>query len=154
MPAPSWLALLSPLPPDATVERRPVASAEQLAHGTAGPIAGWQSVIVNLSAPGLGFRNVHVTVDEHGALLSGGDHVMFARETAPSGEVMVSDHESVGGRFEEDGSFHGTHWIMRLESRGDDQDAETTSAVSRPPTEHEIVMLRRIVDDMLSKQEN
>ena len=154
MPAPSWLALLSPLPPDAAVEEKPVASAEQLAQGTAGPIAGWQSIIANLSAPGLGFRNVHVTVDEHGALLSGGDHVMLVREAAPSGEVTVADHESIGGRFEEDGSFRGTHWIMRLESRGEDQDAETTSAVSRPPTEHEILMLRRIVDDMLSKRTN
>ena len=50
MPAPSWLSLLSPLPPDAVAQRKPVASAAQLEEGTAGPIAGWQSVTVNFLA--------------------------------------------------------------------------------------------------------
>ena len=48
MPAPLWLSLLSPLPPEAMAQRRPVASAAQLEEGTAGPIAGWQSVSVYL----------------------------------------------------------------------------------------------------------
>ena len=51
MPAPSWSSLLSPLPTEATAQRKPVASAAQLEEGTAGPIAGWQSVTVNLSEP-------------------------------------------------------------------------------------------------------
>ena len=79
--SPGWLSLLVPLPLDVKPERKPVASAEQLAQGTAGPIAGWQSVTVNLSGPAYGLRHVQITLDEQGQLLSGGDHVMFVRET-------------------------------------------------------------------------
>ena len=107
---PDWLALLAPLPVDVKPERKPVASAEQLASGTAGPIAGWQSITVNLSEPDYGLRHVQITLDEQGQLLSGGDHVMFVREITPDGnEATLTDHESVGGRFEQDGSFRGTY---------------------------------------------
>jgi hypothetical protein len=153
VPAPPWLSLLSPLPPDAVVHRKPVASAAQLAAGTAGPIAGWQSVTVNLSEPAHGLRHVLVTLDEHGRLLAAGDHVMFVRETSPDGEATITDHESIGGRFEDDGSFRGTHWNSRLESRGgNDEDSVTTASSNRLPTEDEIARLRRIVERVLQHE--
>ena len=155
MPAPLWLSLLSPLPPEAMAQRKPVASAAQLEEGTAGPIAGWQSVTVNLSEPEYGLRHVQITLDEHGKLLAASDHVMFVRETTPDGEATITDHESIGGRFEHDGSFRGTHWNSRLESRGvNDEDSMTTGASKRPPTENEIVALRRIVEEVLAKPSN
>jgi hypothetical protein len=151
---PGWLALLVPLPRDVKPERVPVASAEQLAQGTAGPIAGWQSVRVNLSAPHHGSRHVQITLDETGQLLSGGDHVMFVRETTPDGaEATLTEHESVGGRFEPDGSFRGTYWKMTLESSPDgDEDASITrSAENRPPSSDEIATLRRLIADILNR---
>jgi hypothetical protein len=151
---PGWLSLLVPLPLDVKPVRQPVASAEQLAQGTAGPIAGWQSVSVNLSEPAYGLRHVLITLDEHGQLLSGSDHVMFVRETTPDGlEATLSDHESVGGRFEEDGSFRGTYWRTTLESPpgGDENASITRSAENRPPSVDEIAALRRIIDDVLSR---
>ena len=66
---PAWLELLAPIPADANRERKPVASAEQLEQGTAGPIAGWQSITVNLSEPDHGLRHVQITLDENGQLL-------------------------------------------------------------------------------------
>ena len=134
-------------------ERGPVASAEQLAQGTAGPIAGWQSVRVNLSEPAHGLRHVQITLDEHGQLLSGGDHVMFVRETTPDGEATLTEHESVGGRFEPDGSFRGTYWKMTLESSPDgDGDASVTrSSENRQPSADEIAALRRLITDVLSR---
>ena len=63
MPAPLWLSLLSPLPPEAMAQRKPVASAAQLEEGTAGPIAGWQSVTVNLSEPEYGLRLRRIVED-------------------------------------------------------------------------------------------
>ena len=93
----------------------------KLANGTAGPIASWQSIMINLSEPDFGLRHVQITLDEQGRLLAGGDHVMFVRETTPEGgEATVTDHESIGGRFEEDGSFRGTHWKATLETSADD----------------------------------
>lgn len=155
MPAqPAWLALLVSLPADVKPLRKPVATAEQIATGTAGPIAGWQSITVNLSEPDYGLRHVQITLDENGQLLSGGDHVMFVRETTPDGgEATLTDHESVGGRFETDGSFRGTYWKMTLESvpGGDEDTSKARSSESRPPSTDEVDALRRIIADVLSR---
>jgi hypothetical protein len=152
---PDWLALLAPLPDDVKPERRPVASAEQLEKGTAGPIAGWQSITVSLSEPKYGLRHVLVTLDENRQLLSGGDHVMFVRETAPHDDCIatVTDHESVGGRFETDGSFRGTYWKTTLESSpdGDDESSVMRTAEKRAPTDDEVAALRRIIADVLKR---
>lgn len=153
---PAWLALLSPIPADAKPRRKPVASAEQIEKGTAGPIAGWHSITVHLSEPEYGLRHVQITLDENGQLLSGGDHVMFVRETAPHDDSIatLTDHESVGGRFESDGAFRGTHWKTTLESPpgGDGDESVTRSAENRPPSAHEIAALRRIIADVLSRK--
>lgn len=152
MPAPTWLSLLSPVPAGVVPQRKPVASAQQLEQGTAGPIAGWQSVTVNLSEPAYGLRHVQVTLDETGALLAGGDHVMLVRETTPDGsEATLTEHENVGGRFEKDGSFNGTHWHTVLEHGSDEESSVTRSAEHRPPTDDEVVGLRRIIADILSR---
>ena len=153
---PQWLSLLVPLPLDVKPEQKLVASTEQLAQGTAGPIAGWQSVTVNLSEPAYGLRHVQITLDEHGQLLSGGDHVMYVRETTPDGsEATLTDHESIGGRFEQDGSFRGTYWKMTLESApgGDEDTSVTRSAEHREPSVDESAALRRIIADVLSRSE-
>jgi hypothetical protein len=153
-PVPSWLALLSPLPADARPQRKPVASAEQLATGTAGPIAGWQSITVYLSQPEHGLRHVQVTLDENGALLSGGDHVMLVLETAPDGdETTLTEHHSIGGRFERDGSFRGTHSKSMLESApdGSEDESRLRSSENRPPTDAEIAALRRLIADVLRR---
>ena len=134
-------------------ERKPVASAEQIATGTAGPIAGWHNVTVNLSAPAFGLRHLMVVLDASGALIAAGDHVMFVRETTPDGEVAtLSDHESVGGRFEKDGSFLGTWTLLTLESSADSEESVTKSHQQRPPSDAEIASLRRLVDDVLQRQ--
>ena len=153
MAAPSWLALLSPLPEGLVVGRKPVASAEQIAKGTAGPIAGWESLTAYLSEPEYGSRHVHITLDRDGVLLAGSDHVMFVRETSPDGsEATLTEHLSVGGRFEVDGSFRGTHWHTILETRPGEEDSSITrSAEHRPPSADEIAALRRIVDDVLRR---
>jgi hypothetical protein len=151
--APAWLGLLVPLPSNVTPECKPVASAEQLANGTAGPIAGWQSISVNLSEPEYGLRHVLITLDENGQLLSGSDHVMFVRETTPDGtEATLTDHESVGGRFEQDGSFRGTYWKTTLESKpGGEDDSVARRKENRAPSAKEIATLRQIIADVLSR---
>ena len=89
--------------------------------GTAGErqadaIAGWESVTVNLSDVPPGMRHVMITLDGNGKLLSASDPVLLQRKE-PRGRDIVSiyDQETVGGRFEEDGSFRGTRWITRTE---------------------------------------
>lgn len=155
MSSPAWLSLLSPLPDGVRVERTPVASAQQIESGTAGPIAGWINVSVNLSEPDYGLRHVQITLDEHGELLTAGDHVMFVRETTPDGlTAIVTDHESIGGRYEKDGSFRGTCWKTRLRSAPGSDDSETVSAEQSAPTGEQIATLTRIVRDVLSRSPN
>jgi hypothetical protein len=153
MTAPSWMSLLSPIPASAKPQRKPVAAPEQIANGTAGPIAGWESVTLYLSEPSEGSRHVHITLDENGNLLAGGDYVMFVLETGPDECVAtLTEHLSVGGRFEKDGSFLGTHWHTVLESDPeDDEKSVTKSAEKRAPSAEEIAALRRIIADVLSR---
>ena len=57
---PTWLALFAPLPADAVVARKPVASPELAASGKVDAIAGWDSITVNLSDVATGMRHVMV----------------------------------------------------------------------------------------------
>jgi hypothetical protein len=152
MTSPAWLSLLAPLPQSVKPVRKPVASAAQIETGTAGPIAGWENVTVYLSEPDFGLRHVHVTLDATGKLLAAGDHVMFVRETSPDGvDATLSDHESIGGRFEDDGSFRGTCWKTRLRSKPDGDEGETVFADHSPPTAEQIAALKLIVEDVLRR---
>jgi hypothetical protein len=149
---PDWLRLLAPLPDTALPERRPVASAGQIANGTAGPIDGWVSVSVHLSVPEVGLRHVLLTLDAAGKLLSGGDNILIESRQR-RGDVMVTiyDQESIGGRFEDDGSFRGTCWRTHTEQVGDDEEGATTTSTPSPPTEDDVAALRRLVDDVLRR---
>jgi hypothetical protein len=151
--APEWLSLLAPVPAGARPERKPVASAEQIANDSAGPIAGWQSVSVNLSEPEYGLRHVHLTLDASGRMIAASDHVMFVIATKPDDESVatITDHESIGGRFEDDGSFRGTCWKNRLECQDDQEEGVTTRAERASPTGDQINALRRIADDLLAR---
>jgi hypothetical protein len=149
---PPWLTLLAPLPAEVVPQRKPVASAEQLEKGTAGPIADWQSVTVNLSVPE-GSRNVLITVDGSNKLLSAGDHVLFVREPVlrDGMRVAIYDHESVGGRYADDGSFHGTRWQTRTEQVVDSDDDGKTTSTPSTPSEDDIASLNRLVAEVMRR---
>ena len=147
-----WHALLAPLPDDAVVERKPVASAEQLASGTAGPIAGWESLSVNLSDVQFGLRHVLVTLDAAGRVISGGDWVLFQhQERRGEATITVSDHHNIGGRFEDDGSFRGTTWRSRSEQSGDQEEATMIESTPSPPTAEQITALTRLVAEVVRR---
>jgi hypothetical protein len=150
--APTWHALLAPLPDNVVVHRKPVASAAQLAGGQAGSIAGWDSISVNLSDPPRGLRHVLVVVDEAGTLLSANDAVLFHREEQRGGDTWnIYDHENVGGRFEADGSFNGTRWRSRTEHLGDDDEPKSRSATPSTPTPEDVTRLRAVVAWVLAR---
>jgi hypothetical protein len=147
-----WHVLLAPLPADARVERKPVASPEQIAAGTADAIAGWESLTVNLSDPPRGLRHVLVTVDGDGTLLSAGDWVLVSRADERDGVAMtIHDHHNIGGRFEPDGSFRGTVWRSRSEQRDEDDDAVTVASTPSTPTDADVEALRVLVADVLRR---
>jgi hypothetical protein len=148
---PAWLALFAPLPDDAVVERKPVASPELVASGQADAIAGWDSISVYLSAVA-GIRHILITLDANDRLLSAGDMVMFQRtEPRGRGVVTIYDQENVGGRFEEDGSFRGTRWVTHTEQTGADVEHAHTASLPSPPSPADENSLRALVDAVLKR---
>jgi hypothetical protein len=143
--SPPWLALLAPLPDDAVVDRRPVASPDLVASGQADAIAGWESLTVHLSDAALGLRHVLLTLDATGTLISGGDGVMLHRQEQRGADLWhIYHHENIGGRFEPDGSFHGTRWRTRTEQLGDDEAGASSSSVPGVPSAAEVDRLRAL----------
>jgi hypothetical protein len=152
MPQP-WHVLLAPLPADAVVERQPVASAEQLAAGTAGPIAGWESLSVHLSDSGRSLRHGLITVDERGTLLTATDWILHEQAKQRDGAtVTIYDHHNIGGRFEDDGTFRGTVWQTKAEqAAGAEGDPRTLSSTPSAPTPDQVAALRRLSADVLQR---
>jgi hypothetical protein len=149
---PSWLDLLVPLPDDAVVERKSVASPELIAAGKADAIAGWENISVNLSDPSVGLRHVMLTLDGSGTLISGGDSVLFHTEENRGGELWnIYEHHSIGGRFESDGSFGGTRWYTRNEHFGDADEPATSSSTPSPPSPQDIEQLRALAAWLLAR---
>ena len=153
---PAWHALLGPLPPDAVPIRQPVASPEVLASPTGWAVAGWEQLVLHLSAVAAGSRTILVVFDAGGVLLSAGDAVLY--HTGQSGAPPPTEespdlirHESVGGRFEPDGSFSGTRWVSVAVDRGGDEDPEWESTPSQPSPE-DVAGLRLLVAELIRRQ--
>lgn len=140
---PAWHALLAPLPADARARRQPVAPLEVQASAAGAAIAGWEQVVVELSAGAAGSRIVLAVVDGRGQLLSASD-LVIDRTDAPA-RVR---HESVGGRFAPDGTFHGTRWVSSgpEPAGGDPIDWES---VATPPGARDGPALRALVEGFL-----
>jgi len=149
---PAWHALLGPLPPDVFPVRQPVASAELRASPLGSAVAGWQQLLVHLSAGAGGLRTVLVVLDGDGTLLSASDAVLYRNAPAAHSAAGVPAtilQMSVGGRFEPDGSFHGTRWHSVALERGE-EDPEWESTPSSP-SEEDVEGLRGLVADVISR---
>ena len=148
---PQWLVLFAPLPDHAVFERKPVASTELLRSGKADTIAGWECITVNLSEV-TGMPHVMVTLDGDGNLLSASDHVMLHRaEPRDRHVITIYDHENVGGRFEEDGAFHGTRWQTRSEQIDEDDEPAQMTSLPSPPSASDVTSLRALVEDVIRR---
>jgi hypothetical protein len=58
--------------------------------------------------------------------------------------------ESIGGRLEPDGRFLGTCWTVAGPEPEDDEPPAWTST-PRPPTDDEVVQLRRLVAELVAR---
>jgi hypothetical protein len=131
-----------------------VASAEVLARPEGGALAGWEQLVLHMSAGAAGSRTVLVVLDGMGTLLSANDGVLYRsglNEPAPppDGAPALIRQENVGGRFEEDGSFRGTRWRSIAIDRGEDElEWESTSS---EPTEEDAAELRLVVAEVIRR---
>ena len=145
-----WHRLLAPLPRETQVKSRPVASPELAATTDVSAIAGWQQLTCELSAGEAGLRHLLVVLDQTGRPISAGDHVL--RCLPADGGLTRYEHESVGGRLEEDGTFRGTwHRTVFLRSEDSDDEIPPIESASRPPTPDETASLRSLVSEILAR---
>jgi hypothetical protein len=148
----SWHSLLAPLPDDAVVESKPVASPELAATTDISPIAGWSQITCLMSAGEAGLRHLLVVLDATGRPISAGDHVMTCQPVQGDPPTTRYVHQSLGGRLEEDGTFNGTyHRIVVVRPDDSDEDHEPNESHSRPPTVDEVAALKSIVATLLKK---
>jgi hypothetical protein len=151
-----WHVLLGPLPPGAVPARQPVASPEVLASPGGSVLAGWEQLALHLSAGSAGSRSSLVVLDGSGTLLSGSDNVLY--RVGLDGGAPPQDHdapclirqESVGGRFEADGSFRGTRWLTEAEDPGAVDELEWKATKSEP-SEADVAGLRTLVAELIRR---
>jgi len=162
-PAKPWHALLAPLPDDAHVRRQPVGSPEVLATPEGAAIAGWEQLTVELSAGIAGLRHVLVVLDATGQPISASDHVLYWSEVSKtdknadtsSGSAPHAEfyQESIGGRFETDGTFRGTRWQTVGEDYGDGSEPKMDSTPSEPSVA-DIAGIKALVAEIIKRQQN
>jgi hypothetical protein len=100
---------------------------------------------------------VLVVLDAGGKLLSASDAVLY--RTGMNGGPLPAEVDepvevlqlSVGGRFEDDGSFHGTRWESVAIERGGDQEPDWESTPSAPSPE-DVDALRALVAELIRRQ--
>lgn len=153
---PSWHLLLGALPADALPIRKPVAPPEVLAspHGRA--VAGWTQLTLHLSAGAAGLRMLQVVLDQTGSLLSAGDAVLYrfgingGPPPADCEAPALIHQESIGGRFEPDGSFHGTRWHSIAVDHGEDE--LPWQSTREEPTADDATELRGLAEEIIRRQ--
>jgi hypothetical protein len=112
-------------------------------------VAGWESLVLELSAGSAGLRVVQVLLDAEGRLLSASDHVLFRSET--EGQPVQIRQESIGGRFESDGAFRGTFWLTTGPEPVDEEEPRWGLS-PREPTKGEVEALRQLVAEMVRRR--
>ena len=162
-PAKPWHALLASLPDDVLVHRQPVGSPEVLATPEGAAIAGWEQLTVELSAGIAGLRHVLVVLDATGQPISASDHVLYWSEVSKtdknadtsSGSAPHAEfyQESIGGRFETDGTFRGTRWQTVGEDYGDGSEPKMDSTPSEPSVA-DIAGIKALVAEIIKRQQN
>lgn len=156
-PTPAWHALFAPLPADAVPRRGPVGPPEVLAKPEGAAIAGWEQLVIELSAGPAGLRIAMVVLDGAGQPISASDMVLYrtpitgAIGADSSGQDIEYIQESVGGRLEPDGTFRGTRWRTVGRAPADAEDPQLEATPSEPSA-GDVAGIKALVADILSRQ--
>ena len=147
-PSPVWHALLAPLPPVATPTRRRIGPEVSAPDAPESAIAGWSELVLDLSAGPTGSRVIQVVLDPADHPLAASDMVYFRPVPADRADSRHRQ-ESIGGRFEEDGSFRGTCWIGTATGPAEDESLQWDLTPSQP-VEEQVAALRKLVTSVMA----
>jgi len=147
---PEWHALLAPIPPDAVPTRTPVGTAEVRASPEGAAIAGWEQLLLQLTARRDGLRILLVLLDGAGTPIAASDHVLVRSPGDAASARGRIRQESIGGRLEPDGTFAGTCWVTTGPEPEADEPPDWDTTPS-PPTESQVAALRTLVAELLAR---
>ena len=126
-------------------------------------IAGWEQLTIELSAGLAGLRHVLVVLDANGQPISASDHVLYWSEVSKTGQNADTSsgsalhvefyQETIGGRFEIDGTFRGTRWQTVGEDHRDGSEPKMESTPSEPSAA-DIAGLKALVAEIIRRQQN
>jgi hypothetical protein len=105
--------------------------------------------MIELSAGAAGLRVLQVVRDAEGRLLSASDHVLF--RSVAEGQPVQIRQESIGGRFESDGDFRGTCWLITGPEPVDEEEPRW-ELTPREPTKGEVEALRQLVAEIVRRR--
>ena len=153
---PPWHALFAALPAEAVPTRQPVAPPEILARPEGAAIAGWEQLVVHLSAVTDGSRTILVVVDAGGQPIIASDGVLYRIElpqgTADDPRPAVRfEMESVGGRLEPDGRFLGTRWRTLSIEREGEEDVAARQAAPSAPSDADVAAIKALVAEVVRR---
>jgi len=151
-PSPAWHALLAPLPPNATPTRRRIGPERSSPDAPDSAIAGWSELVLDLSVGHTGSRVIQVVLDPTDRPLAASDMVYFRPVPADRPDSQHRQ-ESIGGRFEEDGSFRGTCWIGTATGPAEDERLQWDLTPSQP-IEEQVAALRRLVTSVMAREQS
>jgi hypothetical protein len=107
--------------------------------------------VLDLTAGSAGLRVLQVLLDAEGRLLSASDHVLIRVEPDHERGPVRIRQESIGGRFEPNGDFRGTYWLVTGPEPVDDDEAKWEMA-PREPTGSEVTALRGLVRELMRRR--
>jgi hypothetical protein len=132
-----------------------VGSPEVLAAPEGAAIAGWEQLTLLLSAGPAGLRAILVVLDEAGQVISASDMVLYRSAPSPVTDSPEPSsafmrQQSIGGRFEPDGTFQGTSWQTEGPEPVEDEAPNWVSTPSEP-TEEDVAALRTLVAEVMRR---
>jgi hypothetical protein len=107
--------------------------------------------------------DVLIVLDATGQPISTSDHVLYWSEVSKTGHNTVTssakalnaefNQESIGGRFETDGTFRGTRWQTVGEDHRDGSEPKMDSTPSEPIAA-DIAGIKALVAEIIKRQQN
>ena len=146
---PSWHGLLGPLPAGSAPRVSPVVPPTLYGTTEGAAVAGWESLVLELSAGSAGLRILQVLRDAEGRLLSASHHVLFRSEA--EGRPVQIRQESISGRFESNGDFRGTFWLITGPEPADEEEPQWELS-PREPTKGEVEALGKLVAEVVARR--
>lgn len=132
---PAWHDLLAPLPPDAVVRRKPIAT------------PGWHQLSLELLDAAAGLRHLMVVLDEKDNPVAASDWVMIRADH----ERVRYVHENLAVRFKPRGRHSGARWRTVSAAAPGSATTRATESTRSALKVAEVAAIRKLVEEIMAR---